>query len=329
MELFFQYLRQHRKSLCAFALFSVIFAVVFWLYHLPLAAVLYPALLCLLLGGVFLVTDFIAFRKKHRQLQRMEDLSTAMISDLPAADTLAEADYQVLLQNAQAELFRQQTSTDNRYQNMVDYYTAWAHQIKTPIAAMNLTLQNEDSPLSRKLTSKLFHIEQYADMVLAFLRLDSTTTDFVLHPCDLDGMIRQSIRKFADEFILRKLTIDYRSIHKTVVTDEKWFAFLLDQLLSNALKYTKQGGIRIYLEYGDTLCIQDTGIGIAPEDLPRIFEKGFTGYNGRSNQKASGIGLYLCQRISEKLGLPITITSALDHGTTAHIRLSQYTVQPE
>lgn len=106
-----------------------------------------------------------------------------------------------------------------------------------------------------------------------------------------------------------------------VLTDEKWLSFVIEQLLSNALKYTPSGSITITLEDPLTLCIRDTGIGIAPEDLPRVFEKSYTGYNGRSDKKASGIGLYLCKRICHNLGHTITIESSLDTGTTVRIFL--------
>ena len=110
------------------------------------------------------------------------------------------------------------------------------------------------------------------------------------------------------------------------MTDEKWLRFVVEQVLSNALKYTREGSISIYLEAPRTLVIRDTGIGIAPEDLPRIFEKGFTGYNGRSDQKASGLGLYLCRRVCAKLGHTITAESVPDQGTAIRIGLEQQAV---
>ena len=189
---------------------------------------------------------------------------------------------------------------------------------------MRLTLQNEDTPLSRKLTSDLFQIEQYVEMVLAFMRLDSDSSDYVFKEYDIDAIIKQAVTKFASEFIDRKIRLKYEPIDQTVITDEKWFSFVIEQLLSNALKYTRKGSIKIYMQKPMTLCIEDTGIGIAPEDLPRIFEKGYTGYNGRKDKKASGIGLYLCKRICSNLKIDLYVTSELDQGTTIHINLEQY-----
>ena len=113
------------------------------------------------------------------------------------------------------------------------------------------------------------------------------------------------------------------------MTDEKWLSFVIEQLLSNALKYTREGEIRVYLREPKTLCIEDTGIGIAPSDLPRVFEKGYTGYNGRTDKRASGIGLYLCRRVCEGLGIDIRIISELDKGTTVLLDLEQYKLKNE
>ena len=140
-------------------------------------------------------------------------------------------------------------------------------------------------------------VEQYVEMVLVFLRLDSSTTDYVIRSHSLDDIVRPAVRKFAGEFIRRRLRLDYQSLDRTVVTDAKWLGFVVEQVLSNALKYTASGSVTIAMD-GDDLCIRDTGMGIAPEDLPRIFDRGFTGLNGRRDTRASGIGLYLCRRIA-------------------------------
>lgn len=191
---------------------------------------------------------------------------------------------------------------------------------------MRLTLQPDDTPSARRLMSQLLRIEQYVDMVLMYLRLDEGTSDYVIRACDLDGIIRQSLRKFAGEFIDRKLTLHYEPLHLSVVTDEKWLGFVVEQVLSNALKYTPEGGsITIDAEAPATLCIRDTGIGITAEDLPRIFDRGYTGRNGRTYRQASGIGLYLCRRICRDLGHTITASSAAGEGTVLRLDLSRRT----
>lgn len=330
MNLFGMYIKQRRKGIAAFCLLCVIFMISFLLYHLPVKAVIYPALLCILLGGVFILMDYRRVRKKHLQLAEMQKLTAAMLAAFPEVDGVEEQDYQEIVKSLQNEIAALETTASTRYQDMIEYYTIWAHQIKTPIASMRLRLQNEDSPLARALSSDLFRIEQYVGMVLAFLRLDSPSGDYVFKEHVIDPMIKKSVKRFGAEFITRKIRLDYQPIAGTVVTDDKWLSFVLEQILSNALKYTGEGGsIRIFMTEPKTLCIEDTGIGIAPADLPRIFEKGYTGYNGRNDMRASGIGLYLCKRICKNLGVEISAASELDKGTVIRINLEQYQLKKE
>ena len=324
MKLLRLYLRQRWRGISAAFGFCGIFTLTFWLYRLPVEAVLYPTAVCTILGLVLLVVDFRRVLRKHQKLERIQTLSDALGENFPEIEGLEDEDYQQIIRLLHEEQTRFHTDTARRYEEMVDYYTIWAHQIKTPIASMRLTLQNEDSALSRKLSGDLFRIEQYVEMVLMFLRLDSDSTDYVIREHDLDAIVRQAVRKFAGEFIARRLQLVYEPLNAKVVTDEKWLSFVIEQVLSNALKYTPSGSITISLEAPKTLCIRDTGIGIAPEDLPRIFEKGYTGYHGRADKKASGIGLYLCRRICNNLGHKISAESSPDMGTTVHIDLSQY-----
>lgn len=328
MALFWKYLRQRKRLILMMALFSAVFFVVFALYHLPIEAVAYPSLLCLMLGALFFFASFVRAREKHIRLLRFSRMTSAMIDGLPEARGMDDEDYQVLIAALQAEIAALDTTMSNRYNDMMEYYTTWVHQIKTPIASMRLHLQNEDTPLSRQLMLDLFHIEQYVEMVLAFLRLDSVSSDYVFREYALDDIIRQAVRKFSHEFIGRKIRLEYEPVDKRIVTDDKWLSFVLEQLLSNSLKYTREGCIKIYMR-GELLCIEDTGIGIAAEDLPRIFENGYTGYNGRMDKKASGIGLYLCRRICEKLGIEICAKSEPDRGTCMELNLKQQPIRRE
>lgn len=329
MKLFLQYIKQNRRCLAAGAVFCIIFLASFLLYHLPVKAVIYPALICLLLGILFLVLDFLRMKRKHDAMMRIKDLTDVIAKELPEIDGIEESDYQCIISLISKEHNDYVRDSRRKYAEMVDYYTVWAHQIKTPIASMRLNLQNEDSEFSRKLSNDLFRIEQYVEMVLTFLRLDSESTDYVIKEYDLDGIIKESVKKYAGEFISRRLVLNYEQVKAAVLTDEKWLSFVIEQVLSNALKYTSSGSITIrYLPDGK-LCISDTGIGIAAEDLPRIFENGYTGYNGRSDKKASGIGLYLCRRICKKLGHRISAESKVDVGTTITIDLKRQMLEIE
>lgn len=329
MRLFFRYLHSKRRGILLFLVCCLIFLGSFCLYHLPLEAVLYPALLCGGLGTLFCLWDFFRVRRVHEALLTIRSLTDAMTESLPTADTILEDDYQQLLTLLSQEHRDWQTKASQDYADMVGYYTLWAHQIKTPIASMRLHLQNEDSPLSRTLSADLRRIEQYVEMVLTFLRLGSDSTDYVFREQDLDKLVKGALRKFSPDFIDRKLTLHYTPLNATVITDEKWLSFVIEQVLSNALKYTPKGSITISLVGEKTLRIQDTGIGIAPEDLPRIFENGYTGCNGRRDRRASGIGLYLSKRICGNLGHTITASSEVDVGTTIDIDLSQRKVEKE
>lgn len=329
MKLWIKYMKQRRMVILAWLVFVGVFTVSFALYQLPMMAVGYPALLCLFLGILFLFLDFHRVKQKHELAMRMEQFSDLITESLPAADGVVEEDYQTLIRMLQSEHTKTISHNQQTYAEMVDYYTIWVHQIKTPIASMRLTLQNEDTPLSRQLTNDLFRIEQYVEMVLTYLRLNSESTDYVIKEYDLDGIIRQSVKKYAGEFISRKISLVYEPIHQPVLTDEKWLSFVIEQILSNALKYTPSGTISITMKPGDELCISDTGIGIAAEDLPRIFERGYTGYNGRMDKKASGIGLYLCKCICARLGHGIEAQSKIDEGTCISIHLSRKYLEVE
>ena len=321
------YLKRQLPALGLFALCAVVFAAAFKLYDLPLAAVGYPTLICLVFWTVFILTRAGQAAHKHRILSSLTESLT--VEMLPEAETADDADYRRIIGLLQDARRLQESTSAKKYADMVEYYTLWAHQIKTPIAAMRLTLQNEDSPFSRRLKSDLSRIERYVEMVLAYLRLDGESTDYMLREYELDGIIRSSVRKFSGEFIDRKLALDFQPTGIKVLTDEKWLSFVLEQLLSNALKYTPAGKITIRLEEPRTLCIEDTGIGIAPEDLPRIFDQGFTGHNGRTDKKASGLGLYLCRRVCRNLGHPISVESEPGRGTTVKLDLSRKKISAE
>ena len=191
---------------------------------------------------------------------------------------------------------------------------------------MHLLLQTERNGANGELTAELFKIEEYVGMALGYVRSESLSSDLVLRRCALDDIIRQAVRKYAHIFIAEKIKLSYEGTSTQVITDEKWLLFVLEQLLSNALKYTKQGSISIYMADSapKTLIIEDTGIGIRAEDLPRVFERGYTGYNGREYTRSTGIGLYLCRRIMTKLGHTISIESEVGRGTRILLDLNEY-----
>lgn len=329
---FSAYLKSRAKLFGAFASFAFIFTLVSLLYRLPAEPVGYSLLLTAVLALLFAGTDCYTYYQKHRRLSETLSTLEAGLDSLPSPRGLVEEDYQKLL-SALLERSRELSSQmDGRLSEMTDYYTLWAHQIKTPIAAMRLLLQEEiPADVQEELEQQLFQIEQYVEMVLHYLRLESISSDLFLCECDLAGMVRQAIKKYSIVFIHKKIQVKLENLEGKVLTDEKWLTFVLEQLLSNALKYTPPGGIiSIFLEPGQprTLVIRDTGIGIRAEDIPRIFERGFTGYNGRMDQKSTGIGLYLCRKILKKLHHTIAITSQPGRGATVRLGLSRDKLEP-
>ena len=326
MKIFGDYLRRHLGGIGIFLACCGIFVLVFSLYDLPAEAVLYGGVLSAVLYLFWFLVRFRKYYQKCRTLRQMRQEIVITTRHLPPPEDTSEQAYQELVEllyQKQQELTQEWRV---RYSDMMEYYTAWTHQMKTPIAAMRLHLQAADTPENHMLLEDLQRIEQYVEMVLCYLRLDSDSTDYLFVQCDLDSIVRQAVRRFSAQFIHRKIRLEYEPLDCQVLTDEKWLLFVLEQVLSNALKYTPSGGtVSIFLEEPKTLCIRDTGIGIAAEDLPRIFEKGFTGCNGRTDKKASGIGLYLCRRICRNLNHTITAESQAEQGTTIRIGMFRET----
>ena len=317
MKLIGQYLRSRAVTILLFVLFAGIMAFSFSLYHLPVKAVLYPAVLCALLGLAALVIGFLRTLHMHKLISGLREMDT----ELPEVRDVEAADYREIVRLLREQNREIRTGAETEMRAMMDYYTLWAHQIKTPIASMRLRLQEEDTPQARTLLADLGRIERYVSMVLTYLRLEGGSTDYVIRETDLDSILRPVFKQFAGEFISRKLKLDYTPVNKRVLTDEKWLSFVVEQLLSNALKYTPAGTVSVCLEEPAVLCIRDTGIGITPEDLPRVFERSYTGLTGRADKRASGLGLSLCKQVCDKLGHGLRIESAPDKGTTVRVDL--------
>lgn len=315
------YLVQNIRIIVSVFVVLGIFQLVFSLCSLPPAAVEYAALL----SCVFILTvggfSFAAFYRKHMLLDRLKYNIAFTDSAFPPSKCVIERDYQELTEILIKDRIRIISKKDRDFNDMMEYYTIWAHQIKTPISAMRLLLQSEPSPRDDELSEQLFKVEQYVDMALQYLRMESMSSDLLLKRYSLDGIVKQAVRKYSKYFIRKRIKLNYKEMKYRALTDEKWLLFVIEQVLSNALKYTNEGEISIYMEPGlpGMLVVQDTGIGIAGEDLPRVFERGFTGCNGRYDKKSTGIGLYLCKRILTKLSHTIEIESVVGKGTKVKI----------
>ena len=328
MESLKGYWRQRGLLLLLMGGWAAVFALVFALYDLPAEAVGYAVLLGTAGTALMAGVDFLLWRRRWRALKGLASHVTLGLEDLPEPWGAIEAAYQELLdilyRDRQAVLSR----SDRERREMVEYYTLWAHQIKTPIAAMRLLLQDDDTDRGRELLAELFKVEQYAEMVLQYLRLGSDSTDYLVRELPLEPIVRQAVRKYAQLFIRSHVSLDLRPISLEVLTDEKWLGFVVEQVLSNAVKYAPGGAVTVFAE-GETLVIRDDGMGIAPEDLPRVFENGYTGCNGRTDKRSTGIGLYLCRQICDRLGHRISLSSQVGKGTVVRIELGRSALEVE
>ncbi len=397
------FLKEKKNEIVLYAVLVGTFSVVSYLYDIRMDAVEYALLLSvvwLLLSGIW---EYLKFAGKHKRLLEAErslnlnrkeltgadhqtvDVDLLRVSGIwtAGADTLIEEDYQRIIMRLYEAGSEAESAGRIARQEMMDYYGMWVHQIKSPIAAMHVLLQAasesqvEDERTAgehwkdKEMKLELFKIEQYVEMVLTYLRMEDMSSDMSFEICELDSVIRQAVRKYSQMFILRKIKLDYVPVETKILTDEKWLVFVVEQILSNALKYThsysvnerscsmedadmnvEQGRISIYMEeyepaqhgsgvditesYGAVsrgkkrcLVIEDTGIGICPEDLPRVFEKGFTGYNGRKDKKSTGIGLYLCKAVMDRLRHQIWIESEAGEGTKVYLSLARENMRHE
>ena len=398
MRLWIRYIKEQKTVMALWFISVCLFVGVGALYHLEnLNKLLYAALLTLVVWGAagFLTgMKYVARSRRLEEMYRHFEQSGELLPDgwnQKQADRSEEAgtyeDAQWLfLTCVYEEMYKNNRKWEKKIADYKDYYLMWTHQIKTPISALKLLLEGKDIPgrdgfLMRE---ELFKIEQYVEMVLTFQRLDSMASDLVLQEYDLYALIKQAVKKYSVLFINKGLSLELQEMQVKILTDEKWFVFCLEQILSNSIKYTWEGGVSIHVSSESWECvdvmhfpentagtadthkeearagadgagtvgkgkrnenmsgtgidagkgpcrvrlyIQDTGIGICPEDLPRIFERGFTGCNGRSEfdgsstfcggmeKKSTGIGLYLCRRILNHLGIRMKVESREGEGT--------------
>ena len=318
MEILKSYLKKNIKVYILFVVFIAIFFIMFYLYNLPLEALIYTGSFCFLASVIASFSDFVNYRESYKKLKFLEKNILNDLEDLPKSLDIRIDYYHKIIEKLYEEL--EKLTQENRQKNtdMVDYYSMWVHQIKTPIAAMNFLLDNEEVD-QKILQQELFKIERYVEMVLTYIRLDSISSDYVITKINLDEVVKDSVKKYATIFINKKIKLNYVSHETMVISDKKWLSFAFEQILGNSVKYSSAGGEIIIETCENKLVIEDNGMGIKEEDLPRIFEKGFTGFNGRYEKKSSGLGLYLCKKTLDKLGHHVEISSKVGEGTRIEI----------
>ena len=318
MEILKSYLKKNIKVYILFVVFIAIFFFMFYLYNLPLEVLIYTGSFCFFAALIASFLDFVNYRESYKKLKFLEKNILNDLEALPKSLDIRIDYYHKIIEKLYEEL--EKLTQENRQKNtdMVDYYSMWVHQIKTPIAAMNFLLDNEEVD-QKILQQELFKIERYVEMVLTYIRLDSTSSDYVITKINLDEVVKDSVKKYATIFINKKIKLNFVSHETMVISDKKWLSFAIEQILGNSVKYSGTGGEITIETCENKLIVEDNGMGIKEEDLPRIFEKGFTGFNGRYEKKSSGLGLYLCKKTLDKLGHRIEISSKVGEGTRVEI----------
>lgn len=324
------FLREKRQLLFFLLFFEGALCLIYGLYGLPWGPAGYTCLVTAVVTLGFLMAGFFRWKRKRRQLlilkrQAEQSLETA---DLPKAETPLEKIYQEIIQDQEKRCQREQKESREKLVRSREYYTRWSHQIKTPIAAMELLLQEEPADV-RALKRELLKTSQYVEMALSYQRMEGAGNDLVIQRYELRPVVMQAVKKVSPLLIHKHISFSAGDLSGEVLTDEKWLVFVLEQLLTNASKYTKEGGsVRIGKENG-LLVLRDTGIGIRPEDLPRIFEWGYTGYNGRLDKRSTGVGLALVKQVMEMLGNKMEIRSVLGEGTEVFLDLRRTELEAE
>lgn len=324
------FLREKRQLLFFLLFFEGALCLIYGLYGLPWGPAGYTCLVTAVVTLGFLMAGFFRWERKRRQLlilkrQAEQSLETA---DLPKAETPLEKIYQEIIQDQEKRCQREQKESREKLVRSREYYTRWSHQIKTPIAAMELLLQEEPADV-RALKRELLKTSQYVEVALSYQRMEGDGNDLVIQRYELRPVVMQAVKKVSPLLIHKHISFSAGDLSGEVLTDEKWLVFVLEQLLTNASKYTKEGGsVRIGKENG-LLVLRDTGIGIRPEDLPRIFEWGYTGYNGRLDKRSTGVGLALVKQVMEMLGNKMEIRSVLGEGTEVFLDLRRTELEAE
>ena len=314
-----EYLKMKKTSIIGIlGVYAILFVFVY-LYRITIEVILYPFILTIVFVLMVLLFDYIKYKEKvNKIIQICNDVSSCYSVKINDKNIFDEY-YLDIINELLKENRKQVSQIQKKVSDINDYFSIWVHQIKTPIASMKLKIDNEQMDLLQ-LASDLNRIDHYVDLVLSFLKFDEEKIDLYFRKTDVDRIMRESLKKFSNDFIIKKIRLDYKLSKREVLTDEKWLSFVFDQLLSNALKYTDKGTISIYYDGDSCLCIKDSGIGIALADMERLFEKGFTGYNGRQYKKASGIGLYMCKRMCDKLNIAISIESIVNEYTLVKLK---------
>ncbi|MFR6448518.1 MAG: sensor histidine kinase [Peptoniphilus grossensis] len=314
-QLPFKNFLKREKSTIIFGIFIFFYILgVYLIFEFERVKTIYISFLYLFLFFIYMIFLYFTRDRDYREeialLNQKNYEKILEIKDSP----LSRALYKSVEENKNFKDFEEKRRADVK-----NYLTIWTHQIKSPIFALRLLLK-KDEINKTDCEKEIFEIEEYVGNILGYARLNADSTDYVFNKYNLDEIIRGVIRKYSIQFIGKNNSLDFCETKKIILTDAKWFSFILEQIISNAIKYTQNGRVAIYLKK-DELVIEDNGIGIMPEDLPRIFDAGYTGYNGRLEKKSTGLGLNLSKNIGKSLRVTLRCESEPKIGTKMYINL--------
>ena len=282
----------------------------------------YALLLGLIACGAAAIVSLVRLRRQLRALETALRLLPDEPGMLPAPATPSEARWREVALAYQRRAREAGEEAQERQRDAEDYFTLWLHQMKIPLAALDLLAQSEP-PIDRTLMrQELLKARQYADMALTWQRLGSMEHDLLVEQVEIYPLCCACVRQLMPLFRCGQITLDMAPFPGSALTDRKWLSVVVTQVLTNALKYTPRGGtITLRMDTPGVVTIRDTGIGVQPQDVPRVFERGFTGCAGRSHEKSTGIGLYLCHEIMTRLRHRITLQSTPGEGTLVTLDL--------
>ena len=295
-----------------YALTSALYFLSFYLYHLPLSYFWISLLFNLTLLLILSIWLFIQFRKKLLLIQNF-----FFVQDLDDLSSPSELAYQQLIEQlivAESEKGLEEKSRMESLQTMVKM---WSHQMKVPLSALSLMAQTDQLD-RQEVRQQLLRLENYLDTLLTYLKFSQHKDDFRFEALSARSLVVDLVKKYRVSCLAKELSVEVSGDWQ-LKSDKKWLSFAISQILDNAIKYSKRGGhIQVQLDE-DGIQIADTGMGILPEDLPRLFEEGFTGYNGHEHKKATGLGLYMTKQVLDKLDLAIRVHSQVEEGTQVFI----------
>lgn len=283
---------------------------------------------------IYLLLDYLFIKRYYSRIKYIIDNKPQdIINSLPRAITYEHIMNNRLLKKINDDKERTIEALREEMKENQEFITTWVHEVKTPISVIRLTIENSlEKPIEKILPSIEEEVDKIEDKVyqaLYFSRIDSFSKDYFINEIDLNKAVKEAVKRNAKVFINKKIKVEIEEIEAAVLTDKKWLGFIIDQILSNSLKYTQNEGIIKFSIYEDSkeirLIIEDNGIGIRSEDIKRVFKKGFTGSTGRQYQNSTGMGLYLAKRLSKKLGHDITLESSLGEYTRVTIYFPKLT----